>query len=81
MIKFRPHRGGLEDAMKEYREFRNKREFIDFLKEYWEDFVHCEADISFSKSYGEDKRIGWTSWRYVLVNGCVMGMCDFCERD
>lgn len=77
MIKFREHRGGLEEAMKTYREFCSIR---DLLKAY------PGMNLSFSKSIGPDDRIGWNSVRHVLVteeNGdrYVFGWCDLGEKD
>ena len=71
MIKYRPHRGSLDDAMKEAREF----ETYDDMKRHvmrehaiggmitmfdLDDIVICDA-------LGDDDRIGWKNVRYVCV--------------
>ena len=82
MIKYRAHRGGLSDSMKTYRQFDNIADLLDYLSveecDYWKRDI---SKFSFSKSYGADMRIGWSNWRYVLYNGRVVGMCDFCEEE
>lgn len=87
MIKYRPHRGGLNESMKEMKTFRN---IANMLKHIEKETRGCVSmrDIVISNSYGEDKRIGWTSWRYVCttkyadeeydIPQCI-GMCDLGE--
>ena len=87
MIKYRPHRGSLDEAMKEYQEFDTVDEMIQYIVKDWSGYISAE-DISVGKIQGEDDRIGWRAWRYVLTRRvgddhydtpqCI-GMCDFGE--
>ena len=87
MIKYRPHRGSLGDAMAEYKEFNNISDMFKHIKKYWGYAIRLE-DLSISESYGEDKRINWTSYRYILtrqwgdevydIPQCI-GFCDLGE--
>lgn len=84
MIKYRPHRGSLDEAMKEYQEFDTIDEMIQYIVKDWFGYVSAE-DISVGEIQGEDDRIGWKAWRYVLTSRvgdthydipqCI-GMCD-----
>ena len=93
MVKYRPHRGGLDEAMRLYKEFDTKENMIDFIcRDY--DHMFEPSDVVISESQGEDKRIDWKSWRYVCVKRygdddyierygvpqCI-GMCDLGEKD
>lgn len=66
MIKYRPHRGSLADAMKEYHEF----ETIDEMKQYivsQHNGMISINDIVITEDYGEDKRIGWKESRHICI--------------
>ena len=87
MIKYRPHRGSLGDAMAEYKEFNNISDMFEHIKKYWGYAIRPE-DLSISESYGEDKRINWKSYRYILTKQCgdevfdvpqCIGFCDLGE--
>jgi hypothetical protein len=89
MIKYRPHRGSIDKAMEEMKTFDDIADMLDYISEQHH---RCFApdDIVISESYGEDKRIGWNSWRYVctryyrgedLKHPQCIGMCDFGELD
>jgi hypothetical protein len=86
MIKYRPHRGGLQESMAEMQEFGT----VDEMKQHVADDVKTipggesvtADDVSWSEDYGEDPRIGWEHWRYVMVNfqdgvEWVWGMMDY----
>lgn len=89
MIKYRPHRGGLDEAMKECKEFSDIAEMLKHIEISQNGYID-RRDIVIDKSYGEDERIGWKSWRYVCVTKtkdkkydtpiCI-GMCDLGEMD
>lgn len=92
MIKYRPQRGGLDEAMSEMKVFENIADLLDYIVEDWQGYIKIE-DICFSKSYGLDGRINWKSWRYVCVSRIgdenyiskyntpqAIGMVDFGER-
>ena len=87
MIKYRPHRGGLDEAMKEYKEFFDIAEMLKYIEQV-HDGMLTTYDIVIGESLGEDFRIGWKSTRYVCttkygnekysVPQCI-GMCDLGE--
>ena len=87
MIKYRPHRGSLDEAMKEYQEFDTVDEMIQHIVHEWWGYIDAE-DIVIGESHGSDDRICWKSWRYVLTKRigvyhydtpqCI-GMCDLGE--
>lgn len=91
MIKYRPHRGSLEDAMKDMQQFNDISDMLWYIERATQGAVSVN-DIVISQSYGEDERIGWKSWRYVCTvrygdlkydNGnhkpMAIGMCDLGE--
>lgn len=87
MIKYRPHRGGLDEAMKEYKEFTDIAEMLKYIEQTHEGKLTTH-NIVIDESHGEDSRIGWKSSRYVCttrygnekysVPQCI-GMCDLGE--
>ena len=61
-ILYRPHRGGLDDAMRELREFNSIEEMLDYV--YKEELFGDEKSIEdiVYEEYGSDSsdyRIGW----------------------
>lgn len=84
MIKYRPHRGSLMDAMAEYKEFDTVDDMIQHIVHEWWGYIDAE-DIVIGENRGPDERIGWKAWRYVLtkrvgddhydIPQCI-GMCD-----
>lgn len=85
MVKFRPQRGSLLDAMSEYKEFNSIDEMYEFIAQ--SPYIDVE-NLSVSEIQGEDKRIGWKHWRYVCTKrvGVVrfeipqcIGYCDLGE--
>lgn len=87
MIKYRPHRGGLDEAMKEYKEFYDIAEMLKYIEQTHKGRFTTD-NIVIDESHGEDSRIGWKSSRYVCttrygnekysVPQCI-GMCDLGE--
>ena len=84
MVKYRPHRGTLEEAMKGYREFNTVEELIQYVADSWDGFIDTD-DIVIGDVLGSDDRIGWKAYRYVLTKRCgdeiydtpqCIGMCD-----
>ena len=79
MIKYRPHRGSLADAMLEYKEFDD---IADMLKHIEQEFPYTATSrISITEDVGADTRINWNTTRYVKANEFVIGMCDLGEND
>ena len=87
MIKYRPHKGSLSDAMSEMQKFNYVSDMLWFIERYTQGAVSV-GDILISESHGEDDRIGWKSWRYVCTmrygieyydTPMCIGMCDLGE--
>lgn len=84
MIKFRPHRGGLAEAMNEMKIFNSKEDMFNAIVINWKGFISYE-DLSISEDSGKDNRINWKETRYVCtkrigdeiydVPQCI-GMCS-----
>lgn len=89
MIKYRPHRGTLADAMLEEREFKSLDEMYDYIIANWGSWLFTKEDLSISDNLGKDSRIDWKETRYVGtkrfgdkvydVPQCI-GMCSFEEE-
>lgn len=87
MIKYRPHRGGLYESMKECKEFADVANMLKYIANNSDGAIN-ESDIVIGESQGSDERIGWKSWRYVCTvrfrgsqydtPQCI-GMCDLGE--
>lgn len=88
MIIYRPHRGGLAEAMAEAREFETEEEMkhhiYEHYREYSLDLVYLNApfeidDIVIEKENPrEDDRIGWHDTMYVCVKR--YGNEDYVEK-
>ena len=71
MIKYRPHRGGLAEAMKEVREFDTEEDLKAFVAKQWNDGYPVELftaeDLVLGDVLGDDPRIGWKNVRHLCV--------------
>lgn len=71
MVIYRPHRGGLDESMKEAREFDGFEEMKRYIYEQAEGFNGVKPfeidDIVVNDGTHEDWRIGWKDTRYVCV--------------
>ncbi len=67
MFKYRPHRGALEDAMKEAHEFITMDQMFDYIVR--SDPFHAlqKEDLSITENLGKDGRINWSETRNVLT--------------
>ena len=84
MIKYKPHRGSLADAMSEMKIFNSKEDMFNAIVINWNGFISYE-DLSISEDFGKDNRIDWKETRYVCtkrigneiydISQCV-GMCS-----
>lgn len=88
MIKYRPHRGGLAESMELYKEFDTVDQMFEHIVSQWHGFIDKD-DLSYSEPMGNDDRIGWKEWRYVLTKRCgddcydipqCIGMCAFTQE-
>lgn len=70
MIKYRPHRGTLEEAMKLSKEFDSIDDMFLYIVDEWGRIGYGTlfevGDLSLSESLGDDNRIGWKNCKYVL---------------
>lgn len=66
MIKYRPHRGFLSDAMAEMKTFNTLDEMFEHIVQDWCGYLTTE-DLSVTDNLGKDKRIDWEETRYVCT--------------
>lgn len=71
MVIYRPHRGGLEEAMAESREFSSGEEMMAYIVESHTDPEWGPAfgleDLVLGSETRDDRRIGWHDTRYVCT--------------
>lgn len=89
MIKYRPHRGLLADAMAEMKTFSSADEMLDFVANQYFEYLSRE-DLSIGEDLGKDQRIDWTETRHVCtkrfgtenykIPQCI-GICSFEKED
>lgn len=72
MIKFRHHRGMLEDSMKTLQQFESEKDLLLYLKE---EFPFITTEFR-SVDIGHDDRIGWDTYLITAVGYGVVGMAD-----
>lgn len=89
MVKYRPHKGLLADAMAEMKTFNTVDEMLEYIASKYSDYLSKE-DLSISDDLGKDHRIDWKETRYVCTKRfgsesyatpmCI-GMCSIEEDD
>lgn len=89
MIKYRPHRGSLDEAMAEARTFVTVEEmFAYIIKE--NPLLFSNANLSISENVGKDNRIDWSETRYVCTDRFgtqffekpqAIGFCSFEQEE
>ena len=67
MFKYRPHRGSLDEAMKEAKEFITMDQMFDYIVETDPLHVLQKEDLYISKDHCKDTRIDWSETRYVMA--------------
>ena len=71
MVIYRPHRGGLAEAMAEARKFDDfdamKRYIVDDSARYWGKPAFDISDIVIDEEQSPDDRVGWKDVRYVCT--------------
>ena len=75
-ILFRPHRGGLAEAMEEVKEVSSFDELVNMVDTELSKFDHgLQIDENTVKmsAYGYDHRIDWDTYSVVLKNYGVLG--------
>lgn len=66
MVIYRPHRGSLEQAMAEAREFNGIKEMKEAIVASWNGAFDV-ADVVVKRKSVNDTRIGWEDTKYVCV--------------
>jgi hypothetical protein len=66
MIIYRPHRGRLDEAMKEAVEFNNIQEMKEYIVEEWDGYFSVD-DIVIGDDIMNDERNGWKDTRHVCT--------------
>ena len=74
MIIYRPHRGSLDEAMSEAKEFNDETEMKKYIVEQWDGYLSVE-DIVIGDIGLNDDRNGWRDTRYVCTKR--MGSQDY----
>jgi len=67
MIIFRPHRGHLDEAMAEAREFATELEMKVYIVDIWDGYFGIDDIVIYGESMC-DERNGWEDTRYVCTN-------------
>lgn len=67
MIKYRPHRGLLDDAMAEMKTFNTLDEMFEYIVQDCYGYL-CKEDLSVSEDFGKDSRIDWKETRHVCTS-------------
>lgn len=78
MIIYRPHRGSLEDAMREVKEFESIDQMKEFIVKDWADAFSADDIVIDEKNPTPDERIGWEDTMYVCVKR--MQDIDYIEK-
>lgn len=71
MIKYRPHKGELDEAMENSRTFNTLEEMYRYIVSDWNSqgfgVLFKEEDLSITENMGNDTRIDWKENRYVCT--------------
>lgn len=92
MVKYRPHKGNLGEAIEKTIEFKSIEEMFSHIVKEWENWngktVFEICDLSLSEDLGKDKRTDWKETRHVCtkrigediytIPQCI-GMCSIEE--
>ena len=66
MIKYRPHRGLLADAMAEMKTFNTIDEMFTYVAKELSEYL-CKEDLSISENLGKDFRTDWKETRHICT--------------
>ena len=67
MFKYRPHRGSLDESMKEAKEFITMDQMFDYIVKFDPLQILQKEDLYISEDHGKDIRIDWKESRYVMA--------------
>ncbi len=76
MVKYRPHRGMLDDAMSEAKTFDSLAEMYEYIANNSSGLFGIE-DLSVTSDLGKDPRIDWKETRYVCIRKYGSEIFDF----
>lgn len=80
MIAYRPHRGSLEDAMKEARTFLNEWQMKRYVANNWNLAIGRKVldpeDIIIDSESTDDDRVGWKNVHMVCADVVVQFRCN-----
>lgn len=77
MIIFRPHRGSLDDAMKEVKIFADYDNLKQYVVKDWNNLFTLK-DVIIGSPEGDDDRIGWKDVRMVCIT--KLGEEDYMKK-
>lgn len=70
MIKYRPHRAHLDEAMELEKSFDSLNQMYDYVVKEWnavKNNLFDKSDLSITENLGKDNRIDWKETRYVCT--------------
>lgn len=91
LIKYRPNRPTLAEALADAKEFNTIDEMYDYVVSTWKlGDIEClsKEDLSIAENLGKDERCGWKETRYVCTTRILfdkyktpqcIGMCSIEE--
>lgn len=74
MIRFRWHRGGIEESLETTREFPDKNELEQYIRDDMEKWGVVDFKITYDY-VGYDDRCKCNTW-YVCIDGKCIGMAE-----
>ena len=76
-VLYRPHRGGLAEAMAEVRTVASREELISIIREELSHYsVEVKEENFHVKQYGYDERINWDTYIVTLDGFGVLGFTN-----
>lgn len=78
MIKFRWHRGLLDDSLKTQQTVESKDDIERLIRDEFTPFGIKEFNITYTY-VGYDERCDWDTW-YVSLNGMCVGMAELYKK-
>lgn len=71
MVKYRPHKGNIGEAVENTVEFESVEEMLSCIVKDWKNWsgktVFEIGDLSLSEDKGKDERINWKETRYICT--------------
>lgn len=76
IMRFREHRGGLDESLATMVEVNNLAGLLDHIHSVFLWPHVTDADLSFEPYGGDDDRIGWKDVHAVLLKGSIIGFVE-----